>query len=74
MRFKNMEVCECDKCGDKETLSVDSPNQARWHDCERVTGDGKVQKFLLCQKHFDEYKDDMLTADKAFNLWLGGKQ
>lgn len=74
MRFKDMEVVQCDKCFDKETIAKDSPDQAKWHDCCRITGDGQTQKFLLCEKHYNEYKDRMLTADKEFSLWLGGAE
>ncbi len=72
MRYKNIEECECDRCGEKEFLQTDSPAQVNWHDCTRMTGDGKSQSFLLCSKCFEKYKDRMLTADKNFNIWLKG--
>lgn len=70
MRHENMDVVQCDKCFAKDTLAKDSPDQAKWHDCSRITGDGKEQKFLLCEKHYNEYREQMLTADKEFDAWM----
>ena len=73
MRFKNMEECECDRCGSKEFLQLDSPNQSEWHDMQRITADGADKPFLLCQKCFNAYRDFMQLQDKEFVVWMEGK-
>ncbi len=72
MRWQNMDQCECDRCGRKEILKPDSPNQADWHDEQRITGEGVEQRFLLCTECHNKYKERMTVADTEFNKWRKG--
>lgn len=74
MRYQNMDICECDRCGEKEPLAKDAPNQARWHDRKRVTADGNEEPFLLCDVCNQDYREHMLTADKDFALFMAEKR
>lgn len=71
MRRKNLDQCECDRCGKKELLSQDSPSRSDWHDLQRVTADGTVKPFLLCKGCFEKYRDLAAEQDRTFSLWLG---
>lgn len=74
MRWKNMEECECDRCGCKEMIQADSENQSYWHDMKRYTGEGGEKPFLLCGRCFEDYKDFMANADKEFAMWMEAKR
>lgn len=70
MRYKDMEVCECDRCGEKETLTTDAPNQAAWHDMQRYTETGTIKPFLLCKGCYEKYVEFSRVADVSFDKWM----
>lgn len=70
-RRTNMTQCECDRCGEKDLLTEDSPNAADWHDIERVTAEGKPRRFLLCGKCFAKYKDLLNQEDTQYRKFMG---
>lgn len=72
MRYGDMQCCECDRCGAKEYLTADAPNQADWHDKERVTEDGKVRPFLLCAKCNEAYKEFARQQEAELSKWMRG--
>lgn len=73
MRYKNMETCECDRCSAKDTLTIDAPDQARWHEMQRYTETGTVQPFLLCESCYEKFLEFQRAADANFAKWMGAK-
>jgi hypothetical protein len=71
MRYRGMQCCECDRCGEKEYLTEDAPNQADWHDSERATADCNVRPFLLCSGCYEKYKEFTRQQDAEFAKWMG---
>lgn len=74
MKYPNMTVYECDKCGYKETIGDDSQNAAYWHEHSRIRGTGNEMTFDLCDKCETAYKAYMQDEDKAFAVFLPMKE
>lgn len=72
MRQKNMEMCECDRCGAKEYLTDDSPNKSLWHDEGRIMAAGTTKPFLLCDACHVEYVEYKTIEDDAYSKWMRG--
>lgn len=72
-RRENLTCCECDRCGDKEYLTNDSPNLADWFDVKRITSQGIERTALLCSSCYTDYKQLLDKEDTSYRQFMGEK-